>query len=108
MGPGWPATYWSETEIRVPVPPGATTGGLVVVTAGGSASNGVEFTVVSGGKAPGGKTENWVVSARSAEAADEEAGPEITSLDPVEGAVGTAVTITGTNFGATAGELPAG
>ena len=96
-------TYWSETEIRVPVPPGVESS-LVVVTAGGSASNGVEFTVVSGGKAPGGKTESWVVSARSAEAADEEAGPEITSLDPVEGAVGTAVTITGTNFGATAGE----
>ena len=96
-------TYWSETEIRVPVPPGVESS-LVVVTAGGSASNGVEFTVTSGGKAPGGRTEDWVVSARSAEAADEEAGPAITSLDPVEGAVGTAVTITGTNFGATAGE----
>jgi hypothetical protein len=37
-------TSWSATSIVVPVPPGATTGN-VVVTVGGQASNGVAFTV---------------------------------------------------------------
>lgn len=41
-------TSWSATQIVVPVPAGATTGN-VVVTAGGFASNGVAFTVVTGG-----------------------------------------------------------
>ena len=53
------------------------TSGTVVVTVGGLASNGVSFTVT--------------VSA------------SITSLSPTSGPVGTAVTITGTNFGATQG-----
>jgi len=39
---------WSATSIVVPVPAGATTGN-VVVTVGGVASNGVLFTVSSGG-----------------------------------------------------------
>ncbi len=61
----------------MPVPSGATTGN-VVVTVGGVASNGVSFTVTA-------------------------AAPSISSLSPTSGAVGTAVTITGTNFGATQG-----
>ena len=50
----------------------------MVVTVGGVASNGVSFTVTV-------------------------PAPRITSLTPTSGAVGTAVTITGTNFGATQG-----
>jgi len=68
---------WSATAIAVTVPTGATTGN-VVVTVGGLASNGVMFTV----SAP---------------------APSISSLNPTSGAVGTAITITGTNFGATQG-----
>src|SRR5947207_4946120 len=70
-------TSWSATSLVAPVPPGATTGN-VVVTVGGQASNGVTFTVT----AP---------------------APSLTSLTPPSGAVGTAVTIAGTNFGATQG-----
>ena len=97
-------SYWSDREIRVPVPAGVESG-LVVVTAGGSAGDGVGFTVTPGGKRSGGRTEDWAVSARSTETAAGGAGPEITSLQPLEGAVGAAVRITGANFGATAGEL---
>ncbi len=70
------ATSWSATSITINVPGGATTGN-VVVTVGGVASNGVSFTVVP--------------------------APSITNLSPTSGSVGTAVTITGTNFGATQG-----
>jgi regulation of enolase protein 1 (concanavalin A-like superfamily) len=47
-----PATpsSWGDTEIDVPVPIGATTGN-VLVTVGGSASNGSFFTVSTGGAA---------------------------------------------------------
>ena len=68
---------WSDTSIVVPVPAGATTG-PVVVTVNGVASNGITFTVLQG-------------------------TPTITSLSPTSGPVGTSVTITGTNFGATQG-----
>jgi len=71
------ATSWSATSIVVPVPAGATTGN-VVVTVGGVASNGVNFTV----PVP---------------------TPSITSLNPTTGLVGTPVTIAGANFGATQG-----
>ncbi len=71
-------TGWSATSITVPVPTGATTGNVIVMVAG-VPSNGVNFTV----------------SAATA--------PNITSLNPTAGAVGTSVTITGTNFGATQG-----
>jgi hypothetical protein len=71
------ATSWSATSIAVTVPSGATTGN-VIVTVGGQASNGVSFTV----SVP---------------------LPTITSLNQTSGAVGTPVTITGTNFGATQG-----
>jgi carbon monoxide dehydrogenase subunit G len=73
--PGTPAS-WSATSIKVPVPAAATTGN-VVVTVSGVASNGVSFTVLP--------------------------TPDITNLSPSSGPVGTAVTITGTNFGATQG-----
>jgi uncharacterized protein DUF4038/IPT/TIG domain-containing protein/collagenase-like protein with putative collagen-binding domain len=70
-------TSWSATSIVVPVPTGATTGS-VVVTVGGVASNSASFTVTI-------------------------PAPSITSLNPNSGAVGTSVTITGTNFGTTQG-----
>jgi len=70
-------TSWSASSIVVPVPAGATTGN-VVVTVGGAASNGVNFTVT----AP---------------------GPSITGVNPGSGLVGASVTITGANFGATQG-----
>jgi hypothetical protein len=69
-------TSWSATLIAVPVPAGATTGN-VVVTVGGVASAGTAFTVLL--------------------------TPGITSLSPVSGAAGVAVTATGTNFGVTQG-----
>src|SRR5262249_22366745 len=69
-------TSWSATSIVVPVPSGATTGS-VVVTVGGLASNGPTFTVT--------------------------VPPTITNLSPALGPIGTAVTITGTGFGATQG-----
>ncbi len=70
-------SLWSATSIVVPVPVGATTGS-VVVTVGGVASNGVNFTITV-------------------------AAPSITSLSPTSGSVGASVTVTGTNFGATPG-----
>ena len=69
-------TTWSATSIVVPVPTGATTGN-VVVTVGGLASNALTYTVT--------------------------VAPTLTSLSPTSGPVGTAVTIAGTNFGATRG-----
>ncbi len=69
-------TSWSATSIAVTVPSGATTGN-VVVFASGVNSNGVSFTVVP--------------------------APSISSLSPTSGAVGAAVTVTGTNFGSTQG-----
>jgi hypothetical protein len=67
-------TSWSATSITVSVPVGATTGN-VVVTVGALASSGMSFTVLP--------------------------TPSITSLSPTSGAVGTPVTIIGTNFGTT-------
>jgi hypothetical protein len=68
-------TSWGPNSISVPVPPGATSGN-VVVTVGGTPSNGVNFTVIP---------------------------PNITSLSPASGPVGTSVTITGTGFGSVQG-----
>ena len=65
---------WSATSITVPVPADATTG-VVVVTAGGSASNGVSFTVI----------------------------PKINNLTPSSGAASESITISGTTFGASQG-----
>ena len=69
-------TSWSDSSILVPVPAGATTGSVTIV-AGGTTSNGVTFTVTP--------------------------GPSITSLSPASGAAGTAVAISGQNFGASQG-----
>jgi hypothetical protein len=65
---------WSATSIVVPVPTDATTG-PVVVTVGGIASDGVNFTVT----------------------------PQISGLSPTSGPVGASVAINGTGFGATQG-----
>jgi hypothetical protein len=75
-GTAAPPTSWSSTKIVAPVPNGASTGN-VVVTVSGVASNGVAFTVTG--------------------------APSITSLSISSGSIGTAVTITGTNFGSTQG-----
>ena len=72
-------TSWSAASIVAKVPTGATTGS-VVVTVGGVASVGVTFTVTAAAQPP-----------------------SITSLNPTSGVVGTSVTITGANFGATQG-----
>jgi hypothetical protein len=69
-------TSWSAASVAVLVPTGATTGN-VVVTVGGVASNGFAFTVLP--------------------------TPTLTALSTTSGPPGTAVTITGTNFGATQG-----
>jgi RHS repeat-associated protein len=69
-------TSWNDASIIVPVPAGATNGN-VIVTVGGVASNGVSFTVLP--------------------------TAAIINLSPASGPVGTTVTITGTNFGATQG-----
>jgi YD repeat-containing protein len=75
---GMPATptFWGPTQVNIQVPPGATTGN-VVLTVGGVASNGVNFTVTS--------------------------APGMASLSPILGIVGASVTISGSNFGATQG-----
>ena len=68
---------WDDSKITVNVPAGARTG-PVVVTVEGQASNPVTFTVTG-------------------------SSPSIISLDPTSGEVGTSVTITGANFGASQG-----
>ena len=70
------ATSWSDRTIDVRVPTGASSGS-VVVTVGGQASNGVAFTVTV------------------------PAQPWINDISPPDGVVGTAVTISGVNFGNT-------
>ena len=72
------ATKWSTTSITCAVPTAATSG-TVIVTVGGVASNGVSFTVT----------------------------PQIKSLSPASGPVGTKVTISGTTFGASQGSSTA-
>jgi RHS repeat-associated protein len=66
---------WSNTQIAVPVPNGASSG-YVVVTASGATSDGDYFTVVL---------------------------PTISALSPSSGPTGTSVTIRGSYFGATQG-----
>ena len=70
-------TSWGPSSVVVPVPSGATTGNIVV-TVGGVSSNGVSFTITS-------------------------APPNISSLSPNSGAMGTSVTISGANFGSSQG-----
>lgn len=71
-----PVISWSATSIVITVPVGATTGG-VTVTTNIARSNAVLFTVTAAPPAP-----------------------SIGNLNPTSGPVGTAVAITGTNFGA--------
>ncbi len=71
------ASGWNVSTITVNVPAGATSGN-VVVTVGGQASNGVAFTV-------------------------QPPPPSITSVNPASGIVGTPVTISGANLGASQG-----
>ena len=73
------ASIWTATTIMASVPTGATTGN-VSVTVGGVASNAFAFTVT-----PATST------------------PSISSLTPTSGAVGTSVTVAGTNFGGVQG-----
>ncbi len=73
------ATSWSNTQIVVNVPSGATTGAVVVTLASGVASN---------------TDKTFTVTAPA---------PTISSLFPTSGPVGTPVTINGSNFGATQG-----
>jgi len=56
-------TSWSATSIVVAVPPGATTGSIVV-TVGGVASNGVNFTVSSGSGSSMGPLKQSTVNTR--------------------------------------------
>jgi YD repeat-containing protein len=70
-------TSWSASSIVATVPTGATTGNVVVTAAGGIASAGKSFTITS--------------------------APSITSLSPNTGAVGSSITVAGSNFGATQG-----
>jgi IPT/TIG domain/Abnormal spindle-like microcephaly-assoc'd, ASPM-SPD-2-Hydin len=68
-------TSWNNSIIVAPVPAGATTGSVVVTVSGFASNSGGTFLVT----------------------------PNITSLNPTSGPVGTLVTIAGTNFGATQG-----
>src|SRR5437660_12631358 len=68
-------TSWGASSITATVPPGATTGNVVVTV--GSPSNGVTFTST--------------------------AAPSITSLTPNTGAVGSSIVIAGSNFGPSRG-----
>jgi hypothetical protein len=70
-----PITAWSDTTVKVMVPPGAASGPLTLVTA----------------------------STRSATKAFAVASPTLTSLSPTSGTPGTPVTFTGTNLGAFTG-----
>ena len=67
---------WNDQAIRLRVPEGATTGPVVVRTAGGQSSAGVTFTVTP-----------------------PPSGPIISKLDPDSGLVDANVTIEGSNFG---------
>ena len=71
-------TNWGDTQVVITVP--NTISGSMIVTEGGVASNGVAFTVPP---------------------------PQISSLSPTSGVVGTQVTINGSGFGATQGSSTA-
>lgn len=71
-------TNWSNTQIVVPVPSGASTG-PVVVDVGGMASNNVNFIVGT--------------------------PPTISYTNPIDGPVGTSIAIAGNYFGTTPGTV---
>ena len=82
-------TYWSDREIHVSAPAGVS-GGLIVVTSVGQASNGIPFTVARSKRMP-----RAVAAASTAP----RAAPVITKLKPATGAVEAGVKIKGSNFG---------
>ncbi|MCG8607193.1 IPT/TIG domain-containing protein, partial [bacterium] len=65
----------SDSQIRVDVPPGATTGRITVVNGNGSGQSSEDFTVIL--------------------------APTVSSFSPVAGEVGTEVTVTGSGFSGT-------
>jgi hypothetical protein len=69
-----PITVVNDTQIRINVPTGATTGKVTVTTNGGTATSTNDFTVTL------------------------PPAPTITSFTPASGSVGTPVTISGANF----------
>ena len=71
------ATYWSDRAVRVETPDGAMTGPVSILTAGGSESNSVQFTV-----------ETTVPAA-----------PSIAQIQPTAFKPGQTVKIYGSNFG---------
>ena len=73
-------TSWDSDEIQTSVPQGATSGPVVVTTAGGQSSAGVSFTVTL-------------------------PAPVISRLDPNSGLVNSSVTIEGSNFGSRTGSV---
>lgn len=74
-------TSWSDTAIAIPVPTSLSSGNAdVIVTVNAVPSNAVSYTVT----------------------------PAITSISPASGFPGTQVTITGTSFGATQGQVTIG
>ena len=73
---------WNDQTLRVRVPEEATTGPVVVRTAGGQSSAGVTFTVTP-----------------------PPSGPIISKLEPDSGLVGANVKITGSNFGTSSGTV---
>ena len=89
-------TWWSDRQIHVTAPAGVS-GGLIVVTSVGQESNGIPFTVA------GAKTMS-PAPAVLASSVTPRAGPELKSLTPTEGPVGTAVKIKGKNFGGEQGD----
>ena len=87
------ASAWSDTEIRVAVPAGVSSG-LIVVTVGEQSSNGSAFTVTED------KRVTWVAVAS---VRDEESGPAIRKMKPDLGQAGASVKVKGSNFGASQG-----
>jgi len=88
-------TSWSAASIVCAVPTGATTGN-VVVTVGGTASNGVSFTITSPKLIIGGSFTTYNGASRNRTARINNDGSQDTSFDPGTGASGpvfsTAVT----------------
>ena len=76
---------WGTSTIYATVPSGATTGSVSVTTAGGQSASGPTFTVT----APASPTPT----------------PFISGISPASGPVGTSVTISGGNFGSSAGTV---
>lgn len=74
---------WSVSLVAVTVPIGATTGKITVTTPGGTATSAEDFTVTSGPIKPPTQP------------------PTITSFSPMNGPIGTKVTIVGTYFAET-------